>query len=272
LVEEARVRHNTTPTVTAALGRALIATIFLGLNLKGNDTLTVRIAGNGPLGGIITQADANKTVRGYVHNPQVDLPLNPIGKLDVGGAVGREGFVYVTKDLGLKEPYTGMSPILTGEIGDDIAHYLYQSEQTPAVVAVGVLIGRDRTCLAAGGFFIQALPGCEDKTLSQLEANLAQINSVTAMIQEGLNGQKILEKVFGEIPLKFLEESEWQFSCRCHKERLEEVLISLGEKEIADMLEKGQGAELRCHFCNEYYNFSKEDLERLHKEIRDAEL
>lgn len=263
LVETARQKHNTAPTATAALGRTMLANIFLALNLKGEDVVTVRILGDGPLGAIITQADANHSVRGYVQEPDTHLPATPAGKLDVGGAVGKNGFVYVTKDLGLKDPYTGCSELLSGEIGDDIAYYLNQSEQTPAVVAVGVLIDRDHSCIAAGGFFLQALPGTSREVLLKLEENINSIPSVTSLITDGLSPEEILGKVFGDISLKLLQEEKWEFNCRCDKERLEQILISMGEEEIQSIIEEQGQAELRCHFCNEYYTFTKNELEKL---------
>ncbi len=268
LVETARHCHETSPTATAALGRALIGTMFLGLNLKGEDTLTVRIFGNGPLGGIITQADANYSVRGYVQEPHVHLPPTPQGKLDVGRAVGKEGFIYVTKDLGLKEPYTGSSPLVSGEIAEDFAYFLHQSEQTPAVVALGVLIDRDHTCIAAGGYFIQAFPGAKEETLLELEENIREVPPVTSLIADGFQEVEILQKVFGDIPFEVLAEEHWAFSCRCGKKRLEKVLISLGPEELKDMMDKEQGAALRCHFCNQQYRFSREEIGALLEEIR----
>lgn len=267
LVEDARKRHNTAPTATAVLGRALSSNIFLGMNLKGNDTITMRFLGNGPIGAVVTQANASFGVRGYVQEPSCHLPLNELGKLDVGSAVGKEGLLYVTKDLGLKEAYTGSSPLISGEIGDDVAHYLNQSEQTPAVVAVGVLVDTDNTCKAAGGFFIQVMPGADEKVLAVIEQNLKDISSVTDLIVKGLTPQEMLTKVFKTIKLNVLEQNEWEYKCSCNKERLEKVLISLGEQELNDMLEKEKGAELRCHFCNEYYRFTDKELEVLIDEI-----
>lgn len=263
LVETARQKHNTAPTATAALGRTMIANIFLALNLKSEDVVTIRILGDGPLGAIISQADANHTVRGYVQEPETHLPATSAGKLDVGGAVGKKGFIYVTKDLGLKDPYTGCSELQSGEIGDDVAYYLNQSEQTPAVVAVGVLIDRDHSCIAAGGFFLQALPGTSREVLLKLEENIQSIPSVTGLIADGLSPEAILQRVFGDISLEILQEEKWEFNCRCNKERLEQVLLSLGKEEIEAILEEQGQAELRCHFCNEYYTFSRNELEQL---------
>lgn len=263
LVEKARKSHNTTPTATAALGRAMIANIFLALNLKSRDTITMRIMGNGPLGTIITQGDAHHNVRGYVQNPSCHLPLNEKGKIDVGSAVGKEGFIYVTKDIGLKEPYTGCSTLVSGEIGDDVAYYLNQSEQTPAVVGVGVLIDRDYTCKAAGGFFIQAMPGVNLEDLQAIEKNVNNINSVTTLIEQGLGPEEILQSMLGAIKLANLSEERWNFSCTCNRNRTEKVLFSLGKEELQDMIEKNEGTELRCHFCNQLYTFTKEDLESI---------
>ncbi|MDX9870845.1 MAG: Hsp33 family molecular chaperone HslO [Clostridia bacterium] len=267
LVETARQKHGAAPTATAALGRALIANIFLALDLKGDDLVTLRIIGDGPLGAIITQADARHMVRGYVQEADTHLPPTPQGKLDVGGAVGKNGFVYVTKDLSFGGPYTGCSALVSGEIGEDIALYLNQSEQTPAVVAVGVLIDTDHSCIAAGGFFLQALPGAADDVLAGLEEIIQGIPSVTQLIAGGLSPQDILEKVFGGVELEYLAEEEWSFDCGCNKERLEKLLISLGREELEDMLGKEGQAELRCHFCNERYFFDKTELERLLAEM-----
>lgn len=269
LVETARIRHNTVPTATAALGRTLIANIFLALNFKGDDTVTMRIKGDGPLGGIITQADANCNVKGYVQNPNCHLPSTLQGKLDVGTAVGKEGFLYVTSDLGLKDRYTGSSPLISGEIGDDVAYYLQQSQQTPAAVAVGVLVDRDWRCIAAGGFFIQAMPGVTNEILSILENNLKNISSVTQLIHDGYTPEKMLSQVFQNMPFKVIDENIPRFSCDCNKKRLEEILISLGKDELQDMIAKDKGVELHCHFCSEYYYFSSEELAVLVKEIEE---
>lgn len=267
LVEAARSKHKTAPTATAALGRALTAAIFLGLNLKGEDTVTLRIMGDGPLGAIITQGNSNFEVRGYVQDPNVHLPATPEGKLDVGKAVGNEGLLYVTKTMGLKDPYTGSSSLVSGEIAEDIAYYLYKSEQTPAVVALGVLIDRDHTCIASGGYIVQALPGANEEDLAGIEQNIRGIPAVTELIRNGSSAYDILEKVFGNTPLNILGEEECTFSCKCSKERLEKILVSMGREELKDMIEHDGQAELRCHFCNEYYNFSREELETLLQEM-----
>lgn len=268
LVETARAKHNTAPTATAALGRALTAAIFLGLNLKGDDTVTLRIMGDGPLGAIVTQGNSNFEVRGYVQDPNVHLPPTSAGKLDVGKAVGNEGILYVTKTMGLKDSYTGSSSLVSGEIAEDIAYYLYKSEQTPAVVALGVLIDRDHTCIAAGGYFVQALPGANGGDLAAIEENIQGLPAVTDLIRNGCTEKGILEKVFGQTPFQVLGENKCSFSCGCNKERLEKILVSMGEEELKDMIEKDGQAELRCHFCNEYYNFSKEELLQLLNELR----
>lgn len=267
LVEEARKRHNTAPTATAVLGRALTSNIFLGMNLKGMDTVTMRFLGDGPIGAVVTQANSKAQVRGYVQEPSCHLPLNNLGKLDVGSAVGKEGYLYVTKDLGLKKPYTGSCALSSGEIGDDVAQYLIQSEQTPAVVAVGVLVDTDNTCQAAGGFFVQALPGAKDETLSVLNDNVKKITSVTRLIADNMSCEQILQKVFGSLKLNILENETWEFACSCNKERIEKILISMGEEELKDMLMKEKGAELRCHFCNEVYQFTEKNLANLVEEI-----
>mgnify|MGYP000961815921 CR=1 FL=1 len=271
LVKEAQTRHQLAPTATAALGRALTANIFLSLNLKGEDTVTVRYMGNGPLGAMITQADAEHNVRGYVQEPECHLPSTPQGKLDVGKAVGREGYIYVTKNMGLIEPYTGCCPLASGEIGDDVAAYLHQSEQTPAVVAVGVLVDVDGSCLAAGGFFIQALPGAPEDVLLRLEKNVRRISSVTRLIASGYQVEDLLQKVFGDIPLEPPAAEDCKFSCRCSRERLEKILLSMGKDELEDMIAKEKGAQLRCHFCNEVYFFTTEELQNLAGEIKQYE-
>lgn len=260
LVEEARRRHDCYPVAAAALGRTLTAALLLGATLKTKENLTLRIAGDGPLGGIIADTDGEGNVRGYVRNPHTHLPpLN--GKLDVGGAVG-QGFIHVTRDTKLKEPYTGSAPLVSGEIAEDITYYLYTSEQTPATVALGVLVNPDCSVQAAGGFFVQVIPGAEDAVLTQLEDNLKKMPPLSTLINEDNTLEDILAKLFDGLPWQVVSEENIAYRCSCSKERLSEVLASLGQQELQEMIKEGQ-AEVRCHFCNDVYNFSKEELEEI---------
>ncbi len=265
MVEEARSRHNTWPTATAALGRSLMAAALLGATLKNDETVTLRIFGDGPLGGIIAQAGADGCVRGYVQEPHTDLPPKAPGKLDVGKAVG-QGHLYLTKDLGLKEPYTGTSPLVSGEIAEDLTYYFAQSEQIPSVVALGVLVAPSGQVIAAGGYLIQLLPGAEEEVVRQLEANVAAVRPVSDLVEQGLSSEQILETVLAGMELQVLENRGVGFGCRCSKERLGGVLVSLGWRELAEMAAQG-GAELKCHFCEEVYHFNKAELEQLMQEL-----
>lgn len=262
LVEEARKRHDTSPVATAALGRTLTGALLLGNTLKGDDTLTIRILGDGPLGGIIANANSKGEVRGYVQEPHVELPLKSAGKLDVGKAVGK-GFLYITKDLGLKEPYTGSSEIISGEIAEDLNYYLFKSEQTPSVVSLGVLVDVDRTVKASGGYIVQLMPGASEEIIGLIESNINKIDPVSTMIDNGLNAEEILTKVMEGLEIKILDKQEVDFQCKCSKERLEKVLISLGKEELKGMIEEQAGAELTCHFCSDVHNFNAEELEKL---------
>ncbi|MFC4767573.1 Hsp33 family molecular chaperone HslO [Effusibacillus consociatus] len=267
LVEELRNRHNATPVATAAMGRAATVGAIMGIMLKGKDRLTIQVKGNGPIGQIVVDANAEGEVRAYCTNPQVDLPLNSIGKLDVAGAVGRDGFLYVIKDLGLKEPYRGSVEIISGELGEDFAYYFTQSEQTPSVVGVGVLVDRDYTVKVAGGFILQLLPGVTDEEISYIEEKLSQIPGVTSLLSEGTTPETILERLIpGEV--KFHEKVPVRFRCSCNRERLEGVLVSLGAEELRSMIEEDQGAELVCSFCKDKYFFSSEQLETLIDQIQ----
>jgi len=268
LVDEARKSHGTLPTASAALVRTLTGALLLGVTLKNNDTLTLRIFGEGPLGGVIAQADAKRKVRGYVQEPKTHLPLNAKGKLDVGGAVG-EGFLHITKDLGIGDPYTGSVPLVSGEIAEDITSYLVNSEQIPSVCALGVLVETDNSVRASGGFLIQVMPGAEDKIIDELEKNLQDIKPISQMIDEGLTPEEVLKQVLGDMEFKVLEKEDVFFSCLCSKERLERVLISLGKEELKSMMEEQGKAELRCHFCNKCYDFNIKDLENIYKEMEE---
>lgn len=261
VVEEARRRHDTWPTATAALGRSLMAVALLGATLKNDETVTLRIFGDGPLGGIITQADASGNLRGYVQEPHVDLPPKGPGKLDVGRAVG-QGHLYITRDLGLKEPYTGTSPLVSGEIAEDLTHYFAQSEQIPSVVALGVLVAPEGQVQAAGGFLLQLMPEASAGVIAALEANLEGIPPVSSQVAEGADAETLLRRALAGFELQMLESKEVRFACRCSRERMSEVLVALGWKELAEMAAEG-GAELRCHFCNETFQFNKAELEQL---------
>lgn len=262
LVNELQRRHQASPVVTAAMGRAATVGAVMGIMLKGDDRLTIQVRGGGPIGQIVVDANAKGEVRAYASNPQIDLPLNARGKLDVSGAVGTDGFLNVTKDLGLKEPYRGSVEIVSGELGEDFAYYFAQSEQTPSVVGVGVLVDRDYSVKAAGGFILQVLPGVANEDITYIETELAKIPNVTSLLSEGTTPEDIIQQLIpGEV--RFLERTEVVFTCTCSRDRLESVLISLGEAELRSLAEENQGAELVCSFCKEKYQFSVEDLESL---------
>lgn len=260
IVEEMRRRHGTTPVATAALGRAATAGVMMGAMLKGAERLTIQIRGDGPIGQIVIDANAAGEVRGYVSEPQVNLPLNPRGKLDVAGAVG-DGYLYVIKDLGLKEPYRGSVPIVSGELGEDFTYYFAKSEQTPSAVALGVLVDTDYSVRAAGGFIVQLLPGVNDEEVAAIEQKLAALPPVTAMLDEGMDLESILRSVIDSVEV--LERSEVHFQCTCSYERTEQTLISLGREEIEQLLREEGRAEIVCHFCNEKYEYGEERLRGL---------
>lgn len=266
LVEEARHRHGTLPIGTAALGRVLSAAALLSANMKGGDLLTVRVLGDGPLGAVVCSVDAAGNLRGYVQNPEVDLPAKSNSKLDVGGAVGKDGFIYVTRDIGLKEPYTGSYPLVSGEIGDDLAAYFAKSEQIPTVVSLGVLVDTDCSVQSAGGFFIQLMPGADEEITEKLEGLISCVMPVSQMIAAGRSPEEILGDLLGTLQFKLLETRSLAFKCRCSKEKLEAILISLGADEIEGIIEEQGSAEVKCHFCAETYNFNKLELENLLEE------
>jgi len=267
-VGEAQRRHYTWPTASAALGRSMTAGLMLGAMLKGEEKLTIKIEGGGPLGIILVDANAKGEVRGYVTNPQTHLDLNPQGKLDVSGAVGRDGMLSVVKDIGMQDYYTGQVPLVSGEIGEDFTYYLATSEQLPSSVGVGVLVNPDNTIQAAGGFIIQMLPGATEETISEIEERLKTIPPVSTMIQEGLVPEEILERILGQGNVQILEKMPVAFQCPCSKERISTALISLGKKEIEDIIETEGQAEAHCHFCNERYHFSQAELEGLKEEAK----
>lgn len=263
MAETARKAHNTSPVVTAALGRLLTGGAMMGVMMKGDkDVLTLQIKCSGPIGGLTVTADSRGNVKGYVNQPQVILPANAQGKLDVGGALGL-GVLSVIKDLGLKEPYVGQTELKTGEIGDDLTYYFASSEQVPSAVGLGVLMEKDNTVRQAGGFIIQLMPFAEEEVIAQLEKNLAEVTSVTELLDQGYTPEMLLEKLLGNMGLEINEKMETGFSCNCDKVRVGKVLISLGEKELQSMIDEGQDIELNCHFCNTNYKFTVEELKEL---------
>lgn len=261
LTEELSRRHQTTPTAAAALGRTAAASLLIGAMLKGEEHLIVQIKGDGPIGQIVVDANAKGEVRGYVDNPLVDPPLKENGKLDVSAAVGSEGFLYITKDLGMKEPYKGSVPLVSGELAEDFTYYFAKSEQTPSAVALGVLVNTDHSILAAGGFVIQLLPGLTDSEIDEIESMLGRMPSFTNMLGGGLTLEEILETVLPSF--RKLDEMDVMFRCKCSREKVESTLISLGKKELQEMLEDEGFAEVVCHFCNEAYRYDGEDLQRM---------
>ena len=261
LVEEARKRHDCYPVAIAGLGRTMTAALLLAFNLKTDESMTIRIAGNGPLGEIVADSHASGVVRGYVKNPHVDLPLRD-GKLDVGRAVGH-GQISVTRFTGLKQPFTGSSELVSGEIAEDVTNYLYVSEQTPSSVALGVLVQPDLTVGAAGGFIIQALPNADDEVLSQIEKNIGSLPPVSQLISEGKDAAGIIKMIFAELPVTLYEKIPVQFKCPCSHERIQDMLVSLGVEEIDDIITTDGQAEICCHFCGDKYQFTKSDLEEV---------
>ncbi len=261
LVEEARLMHDASGVAIAALGRTLTAAAIMSKMLKSeNDVLTIQIKGDGPLGSIVTVADAEANVRGYVNNPFVELPLNSLGKFDVSGAVGKNGYLNVIRDLGLKEPYVGYVELYTGEIGEDIAYYYAFSEQVPSVVSLGVLVAPDGRVINAGGYIIQMMPGAEDGLAEALENRIGSLKPVTTLLEEGKSPEDLLKLILGEMGLEITEEYPCKYLCNCSRERMERNLISLGEKEILEIASEQHGAELQCHFCNRKYYFTENEL------------
>ena len=268
LVEYARSSHETSPVATAALGRLLTAGAMMGTMLKGeDDLLTLQIKGDGPLHGVTVTADSKARVKGYVDQPQVMLPPNAIGKLDVGGAVGN-GILTVIRDLGLKEPYVGQTALQTGEIAEDLTYYFATSEQIPSSVGLGVLMEKNNTVRQAGGFIIQLMPFAEDATIDQLEKNLTNLKSVTAMLDMGHSPEEMLQIVLEGMDVEITDTIPTEFYCNCSKERIEKAIISIGEKDIKEMIADGKDIEVKCHFCNTGYNFSVDDLKKLLKKAK----
>lgn len=263
LVEYARTIHNTSPVATAALGRLLTAGTMMGVMMKGDeDILTLQINGNGPIGGITVTATSRGTVKGYVHNPDVMLPPSPKGKLDVGGAVG-EGMLTVIKDLGLKEPYVGQTNLVSGEIAEDLTYYFASSEQVPSSVALGVLMNKDNTVRHAGGFILQLMPYADENVIDKLEEKINGLEGVTALLDKDMTPEMILEYILGDFNMEILERYPASFECNCSKERVEKAVISIGKKDIQEMVDDNEPVEVNCHFCNKHYIFTIDELKKL---------
>lgn len=270
LVEEARSRHNTSPVVTAALGRFLTAGAMMGAMLKGDkDILTLQINGSGPMKGMTVTADSKANVKGYAYEPVVMIPANAKGKLDVAGAVGI-GILNVIKDMGMKEPYNGQTVLQTSEIAEDLTYYFATSEQVPSSVGLGVLMERDNTVKQAGGFIIQLMPFAGEEVITALETTLGQISSVTSMLDEGNTPEQILDRLLGGLDggVEILDRIPTQFYCNCDKKRIEKAIISIGKKDIQEMIDDGKEIEVKCHFCNTAYQFSVQELEGILKQAK----
>ncbi|HXX38316.1 MAG TPA: Hsp33 family molecular chaperone HslO [bacterium] len=263
MVEDARIRHTASPTATAALGRSLTAAALLGADLKDGHSVLLRVLGDGPIGAIVAQADAHGLVRGYAMNPQADLPATPAHKLDVGGLVGKQGMLHVTRDVGLRTPYHGSVPLVSGEIAEDLAAYFARSEQLPSVVALGVLVGPDRRVIAAGGLCVQALPGAPGEVVADLEARARRMPPITQLVAEGCTPEKILTVALGGWKPAFGEVSPVRFHCRCTRQRVEEMLLTLGTKELETLLAQEGQAEVTCRFCGDRYVLGRDDVEEL---------
>lgn len=268
MAEAARQAHNTSPVVTAALGRLLSAGAMMGSMLKGErDLLTLQIKGDGPVRGLTVTADSQGNVKGYPEVADVILPANSLGKLDVAGAVGH-GSLSVIKDMGLKEPYVGQTLLQTSEIAEDLTYYFAASEQVPSSVGLGVLMNRDNTVKQAGGFIVQLMPFVEEDVVSRLERNLGQVQSVTAMLDAGKTPEQMLEILLDGLHPVVGDTMKTLFSCNCNRHKIEKVLISLGKQEIKDMIEEGQEIEVNCHFCNSHYKFSVDELKELYRKSK----
>lgn len=265
-VAEAQRRHETWSAASAALGRTMIGGILLGATLKGKEKMTVKVEGNGPAGHIIVDSNGKGEVKGYIANPKISLSLNEAGKLDVRGAVGTQGTLTVTKDLGMKEAFSGQVPLVSGELGEDFTYYMATSEQTPSAIGLSVLVDTDDTIKAAGGFMIQVMPDATDETITALENRLASIPMISQLMEKGENPESILDLLMGEGNVKILEKMPVLFKCECSKERFSTAIIALGGEEIESMIEEDHGAEASCHFCGNQYHFDVADLESLKAE------
>ncbi|KAF1295267.1 Hsp33 family molecular chaperone [Enterococcus sp. JM4C] len=265
-VGEAQKRHDTWNTASAALGRTMIGALLLGATLKGEDKLTVKIQGDGPAGAIIVDSNGSGEVKGYIKNPHISLPSNGKGKIDVRGAVGTNGLFTVIKDLGLKEPFSGQTPLVSGEIGEDFTYYLAVSEQVPSAVGLSVLVDTDDSIKTAGGFMLQIMPGADEETITEIEKRLAETPLISTLLDEGQTPEEILAGLLGDADLNILEKSPVQFSCDCSKDKFGAAIIALGTTEIQAMIDEDHGAEAVCSFCGNKYLYTEEDLAGLKKE------
>lgn len=269
IVAKAEEIHSTSAVMTAALGRMLTAASMMGNMLKGEkSSISLKIDGNGPAGGITVAADSTGNVRGYAQNPVVEIPFKPNGKLDVSGAVGTDGNLYIVKDLGMKEPYNGFVPIVSGEIAEDITSYYATSEQIPTVCALGVLVNPDLTVKKAGGYILQLLPFTEDEIITKIEQNLARVKPVTQLLDEGMDIEDIVRDVLQGFDVEVIYEQEVEYKCKCAKEKVEATLQGLGAKELSEMAADLPSVDVKCHFCNTTYSFSKNDIEKILKKIK----
>ncbi len=260
-VEDARIRHTASATATAAIGRSLTAAALLGAGLKDGGSVLLRVLGDGPIGAIVAQADARGRLRGYAVNPQADLPVTPAHKLDVGGLVGKQGTLHVTRDVGLRSPYHGSVPLVSGEIAEDLAAYLVRSEQVPSVVALGVLVGPDLHVIAAGGLCVQALPGASAEVVADLEARARRMPPITQLVATGHTAEEILATALGGWEPAFGEVSPVRFHCGCTRQRVEEMLLTLGRTELEALLVQEGRAEVTCRFCGDRYVLTGDELE-----------
>lgn len=268
LVEEARKIHNTTPTATAALGRTLTATVIMGNMLKNeNESVSVQFKGDGPLKTILAVSNNKGEVKGYIGDPTIDLPLKSNGKLDVGNAVGTNGKLIVIRDLGLREPYIGQSNLVTGEIAEDLTHYFAYSEQQPSAVALGVIVDKDLSVKASGGFIIQVLPEADEEVIKKLENKLSNVEPISQLIDRGYTPEEILQHIFSDFEMNIKDKSDANYRCDCSLERIERALISIGKDELTKIIEEDGKAELSCHFCNKKYQFDEQQLTSLLEEI-----
>lgn len=265
-IAEAQRRHDLWNTSSAALGRTMIGSLLLGATLKGDDKLTVKVTGDGPAGAIVVDSNGRGDVKGYIQNPHLSLPLNAQGKIDVRGAVGTQGGFTVIKDLGLKEPFSGQTPIVSGEIGEDFTYYLAVSEQIPSAVGVSVLVDTDDSIKTAGGFMIQIMPGADDEVIDTIEKQVTQTARISSLLDEGQTPEAILHGLLGTDKVEILEKMPVQFKCDCSKEKFAAAIIALGAEEIQSLIDEDQGAEAVCTFCNNKYQYSAEELAALKQE------